>query len=194
MKTGGEARYLALAQRLHPEVSDRLFLLRRSLRVRRRGAWRDVTAPIFSGYVFFRADNDLGALEALRGLSGFIRFLPANSHVQPLGARDAALLGHFLSFGEVAGRSVVTFDEKSRIRVASGPLLGLDGRIVKVDRRKRRARVRLSLYEESFEIDFGFEALAPQAKGSATETNPAPAGRDGSAAQITPAGPLGPAR
>ena len=80
------------------------------------------------------------------------------------------LLGHFLSFGEVAGQSVVTFDEKRRIRVISGPLLGLDGQIVKVDHRKRRARVRLSLYEESFEIDFEFEALEGQVD------NPAPLG------------------
>jgi transcriptional antiterminator NusG len=31
--------------------------------------------------------------------------------------------------------------------------------IVKVDRRKGRARVRLEMYEDSFEVDFGFEAL-----------------------------------
>ena len=31
--------------------------------------------------------------------------------------------------------------------------------IVRVDRRKGRARVRLELYENSFLIDFGFEAI-----------------------------------
>ena len=31
--------------------------------------------------------------------------------------------------------------------------------IVRVDRRKGRARVRLEMYEDSFEVDFGFEAL-----------------------------------
>jgi transcriptional antiterminator NusG len=43
----------------------------------------------------------------------------------------------------------------------SGPLKWLDGKIVKVDRRKHRARVTLELYQEAFEIDFGFEALEP---------------------------------
>jgi transcriptional antiterminator NusG len=35
----------------------------------------------------------------------------------------------------------------------------MEGLIVKVDRRKGRARVRLELYENSFLIDFGFDAL-----------------------------------
>jgi transcription termination/antitermination protein NusG len=179
VKTGAEARYVALARRQRADVDGRLFLLRRSLRVRRRGKWRDVTAPIFAGYVFFRAESgEIRFLETLRGLGGFIRFLPANDHVQPLGSRDESLLSHFLSFGDVAGQSTVMFDENSRIRVLSGPLKGLDGHIVKVDRRKQRARVRLSLYEESFEIDFGFQALEPRSEEPPTEsaggTTPAP--------------------
>jgi transcriptional antiterminator NusG len=35
----------------------------------------------------------------------------------------------------------------------------MEGRVVKVDRRKGRARIRLELYEDSFMIDFGFDAL-----------------------------------
>ena len=53
----------------------------------------------------------------------------------------------------------MTFDENRRIRVVSGPLQGLEGRIVKVDRRKGRARVRLDIYADAFEIDLGFEIL-----------------------------------
>ncbi|MFW5689149.1 MAG: KOW motif-containing protein, partial [Spirochaetota bacterium] len=49
------------------------------------------------------------------------------------------------------------------IEVKEGPLAGLEGRIVKVDRRKQRAKVRLDLYQESFLVDFGFELLAPSA-------------------------------
>ena len=53
----------------------------------------------------------------------------------------------------------MVFDEHNRIRVISGPLKGLEGQIVKVDRRKGRARVKLELYEDSFMIDFGFDSL-----------------------------------
>jgi transcriptional antiterminator NusG len=77
----------------------------------------------------------------------------------PLDRDDTELLNHFLSFGDVVGPSVVYFDEQKRIRVVSGPLRGMEGRIVKVDKRKGRARVKLDLYNESFQIDFGFQAL-----------------------------------
>jgi transcriptional antiterminator NusG len=46
-----------------------------------------------------------------------------------------------------------------RIRITAGPLKDMEGRITRVDRRKGRARVRLEMYADSFEVDFGFEAL-----------------------------------
>jgi transcriptional antiterminator NusG len=36
---------------------------------------------------------------------------------------------------------------------------GLEGQIIKVDKRKKRAKIRLKLYEDSFPIDFGFELI-----------------------------------
>jgi transcriptional antiterminator NusG len=74
-------------------------------------------------------------------------------------SKDQDLLGHFLSYGEIVDKSRVVFDENHRIRVVEGPLKGLEGLIVKVDRRKRRAKVRLELYENSHNVDFGFEVL-----------------------------------
>jgi transcriptional antiterminator NusG len=62
-------------------------------------------------------------------------------------------------FGQVIDKSVVYFDTGKRIRVVSGPLKELEGKIVKVDRRKGRAKVKLDMFENEFLIDFGFEAL-----------------------------------
>jgi transcriptional antiterminator NusG len=53
----------------------------------------------------------------------------------------------------------VSFDINGRISVKEGPLKGYEGKIVHVDKRKRRARVQLDLYKESYHIDFGFELL-----------------------------------
>jgi len=167
IRSQAEARYITLARRRSENIGANLFFLRRSLRVKKGGTWREQTAPIFSGYVFLQADElDAETNRILRTMAGFIRFLPANDRAQPLDSRDEAMLRHFLSFGEVVHKSIVEFDENRRIRVISGPLKGLDGQIVKVDRRKQRARVRLALYQEAFEIDFGFQALEPAATGT----------------------------
>jgi transcriptional antiterminator NusG len=158
--TGNEARFLQIAERVLAGTGVRLLWPRRSLRIRRAGSWRDSIAPIFSSYVFLQAATfDPGVYADLKRTPGFVRFLPSNEAAAPLGLKDQELLSHFLSFGEVVEKSTAVFDENKRIRVISGPLRNLEGLIVRVDRRKGRARVRLEMYEDSFEVDFGFEAL-----------------------------------
>ena len=51
------------------------------------------------------------------------------------------------------------FDENNRIRVVDGPLMRLEGRIVKVDRRKGRARVALTFHGRTMLADLGFEVM-----------------------------------
>jgi len=166
--TGSEPRYLAITGRKLHGTEAQLIWPRRSLRIRRAGAWHESLAPIFSGYVFLQADYiDAELFATLKRAPGFIRFLLSNENIVPLERKDQELLSHFLSFGEVVEKSVAFFDENRRIRVVSGPLKNLEGMIVRVDRRKGRAKVRLEMYDNSFEVDFGFEAL---------ETAPAPGG------------------
>ena len=158
--TRTEARFLAMASKAIADGPARLLWPRRSLRIRRAGVWRDSLAPIFPSYLFLESPSvDPALYTVLRQTPGFIRFLPSNEGLAPLEATDQALLTHFLSFGEVVAKSRAYFDENQRIRIVSGPLKDMEGRIVRVDRRKGRARVRLEMYEDSFEVDFGFEAL-----------------------------------
>ena len=162
VRTGGEERFRRQAAKLLPPERGELFWPRRSLRVRRGGEWRETVTPIFPGYLFLRAEAlDSTLFGVLKSLPGFARFLRNNANIEPLGERDREILLHFLSFGEVVHRSRVSFDAERRIQVIDGPLKALEGRIVRVDRRKGRARVRLELYENSFLIDFGFDDIAP---------------------------------
>ena len=170
VRTGKERQYVKQAQGAIQGSAQELYWPRRALRIRSRGSWKDSVASIFPGYLFLQAEEIPPPLYwALKRISGFLRFLKDNQHIEPLNAHDREILVHFLSYGEIVQRSRVFFDQDNRIRVVSGPLKGLEGRIVKVDRRKGRARVRLELYENAFLIDFGFDALEqaiePGAKG-----------------------------
>jgi transcriptional antiterminator NusG len=158
--TGHEARFLSIAEKRLGEGNAQILWPRRNLRIRRAGIWRDSVAPIFPSYLFLRT-TELGPelFIGLKQIPGFIRCLPSNEKIAPLSGKDQDLLSHFLSFGQVVEKSKAFFDENSRIRIISGPLKNLEGMIVRVDKRKGRARVRLSMYADSFEVDFGFEAL-----------------------------------
>jgi transcriptional antiterminator NusG len=160
VRTGKERQYINQAGKVLQPPSEMLLWPRRALRIRRKGEWKDSVAAIFPGYLFLQAESVEPVLYgALKRISGFLRFLKDNQHIEPLNARDREILMHFLSYGEVVQRSKVYFDRNNRIRVISGPLRGMEGRVVKVDRRKGRARIRLELYEDSFLIDFGFDSL-----------------------------------
>jgi transcription termination/antitermination protein NusG len=151
------------ARRLLPVLGQgRLIVPKKMMPIRRGGKKLQKLLPVFPGYVFIESEDILDELSAywvIRRTPGFIRFLRESSSPSPLSDRDVALLRRFMSFGEYADTSKVTFDENDRIVVLEGPLRGLEGQIVKVNRRKGRAKVLLDMYGEAFPIDLGFEVV-----------------------------------
>jgi len=126
------------------------------------GKIRDELAPVFPGYLFIEVEDSLNArLQwTLRRTEGFFRFLRSNQDICPLSGNDLRTVLHFIGIGSVSEKSKVYFNEADRIVVAEGPLKGLEGNIVKVDKRKGRAKVKLDLYDDSFTIDLAFEVIA----------------------------------
>ena len=169
VRTRAERRFIKLAEAVVEYRPLRLVHPERKLSIRRAGRTVETLAAIFPGYVFLESEELPTELYwELRRVPGFFQFLKENTDVQPLAGEDKRLLLHFLSFGEVIEKSRVRFDEDSRIRVLEGPLSGLEGRIVKVNRRKGRAKVSLDLYGDTFLVDLGFETLEEGENGIAS--------------------------
>lgn len=137
----------------------------RVLNIRKGGIFTKKQLPVFPGYVFIATEEFSSMVyRSIKKLHYFYRFLPNNREPKPLEGRDLDILKHFISFGNAANFSVATFDENDRIIVLEGPLKGLEGYIIKVNKRKGRATVCLDLYQDSFRIDFGFTILSPAGK------------------------------
>jgi transcriptional antiterminator NusG len=139
---------------------QRLFFPKRRLTIRRRGKPVQELKPLFSGYVFIETEKiDTELYKTIKQTPDFFRFLKSNQNITPLSDRDLAIIKHFISFGEVANASKVYFNEADRIVVAEGPLKGLEGNIVKVDKRKRRAKIQVNFSDNSFFLDLAFEVI-----------------------------------
>ncbi|MGA2545114.1 MAG: antiterminator LoaP [Rectinemataceae bacterium] len=160
------------ARRLIPVLGPgRLIIPKKMIPIRRGGDTIKNLMPVFPGYIFIDSEDILGELDAywtIRKTPGFIRFLRDSSSPTPLSDHDVLLLRRFISFGEYADTSKVTFDEHDRIVVLEGPLKGLEGQIIKVNRRKGRAKVLLDMYGEAFPIDLGFEVVERVKGGGGT--------------------------
>jgi transcriptional antiterminator NusG len=169
VKTRAEDKFIKLFRAGHPQVSFPIHFPKRLLDIRKSGKIKSSTPAVFPGYLFIEAADD-GEIRAcqweFRRTEGFYRFLKSNRDITPLADKDLELVLHFINnSGSVAGRSKVYFNENSRIVVVDGPLIGLEGRIIKVDRRKGRAKIKLDLYNDSFSIDLAFEVIGSLEKG-----------------------------
>ena len=167
VKTRAEQQYIRLFRALNPDCTIEIFFPRRALPIRRKGVIIQSNPPVFPGYIFLECEEaDLNHCQwQFRRTSGFYRFLKSNQNIMPLSGKDLETVLHFIKrTGPIAGISRVFFDENARITVVDGPLAGLEGNIIKVDKRKRRAKIKLDLYDDSFTIDLGYELIEPAAE------------------------------
>lgn len=160
VRTGSEEKYIAGVQHLLDHDQGRIVWSHRNLTISRAGKNLESIASLYPGYLFWNTRELYDeAVFALRKGPGFLKFLKSSSEIVPLDGRDASLLCDLLAYGEIMRKSTVRFDENKRIRVVNGPLRHLEGSIVKVDRRKGRARVQLSLHGRTMLVDLGFKVL-----------------------------------
>jgi len=168
VKTKSEEKFIEQLKSQCPDMRLPLHFPRRKLSIRRSGKLKTETPAVFPGYIFIESESTEEIQQYqwdFRKTKGFFRFLMSNQDITPLKDRDLELVLHFINnAGSIAGKSKVYFNENSRIVVIDGPLSGLEGRIVKVDRRKGRAKIMLDLYNDSFTIDLAFEVIDAQMK------------------------------
>jgi transcriptional antiterminator NusG len=170
VKTRDEEKYIKLFYANNPNRKNvHLYFPKREMRIRKMGKTITRFVPVFAGYVFVELEKDDDIMNhywALHLTNGFFRFLPSNKTLHELESSDLELAIHFIrQLGQVASVSKVYFDENEKIVVKEGPLLGLEGRIVKVDRRKGRAKIKLDLYGDSFSVDLSFEMIESTKSG-----------------------------
>lgn len=157
-----EETFLRLSNKLIADEGVSVVFPRRKMEHLKQGKRVQAEVALFPGYVFLRSEGELTPelYGRIKALPGFTHFLKQDGTLSEVRGRDLELLSHFLKFGEVTPKSLVVFDENQRIQVLSGPMEGLEGQIVHVDRRKRRAKVQLTFDHGTFFVTLGFELMA----------------------------------
>jgi transcriptional antiterminator NusG len=163
VKTRSEEKFLAIYRSDNPDTEANLYFPKMAVKERRRGHIVKKVRSIFPGYVFLALDdkdNITGHCRAFSETEGFFRFLPSNTNIRSMKGRDLELITRIIGIdGQVIGVPKVYFDENDHIVIIDGPFQGFEGKIVKVDKRKQRARVVLDLYGESHPIDISFDVV-----------------------------------
>lgn len=165
VQTGNEESYIKNVQKSFNSLLTNIdipsfYFPKRNLPIRKEGKTTMQLHSIFPGYIFLESTSITKEIyNTMRHVKGFYHFLNSNTDIVALTGKDLQILKHFLSFGTVINTSKVYFDENDKIVVKYGPLQGLEGQIIKVDKRKKRAKIQLDFANTEFTLDLAFEVI-----------------------------------
>ncbi len=129
------------------DAFDELFSPKRRTLSKVRGELAEGLEPLLPGYVIAVArPDDLDAVaEALRRTPRFTRLVGVGETFAPLSDQEVSWICAFTQRGDRTVEMSEGFVEGGRVVVTSGPLVGKEVLITKVNRRKRTAEVELSI-------------------------------------------------
>ena len=139
------------------------------LHERRHGKWWPVRRIVFPGYVFIRVGMAPRAYYYIKQLPHVIRLLGTDG---PEAVPDAQMeiVQAFANGGRDFGMSEGDKIDGKTV-ITSGPLSQLEGKIVKVNARARRATVEVPILDATYQVDAGIivsQADTPASEADAT--------------------------
>ncbi len=139
-----------------PAVLERCFVPYYEEKKCIRGKWTVRQKLLFPGYVFMITENIEELYMQLKQVIGLTKLLGTGDEVIPLREEETEFL---LSFG---GKDQVVemsegIIEGSQVKVLSGPLMGKEGLIRKIDRHKRKAYLEIEMFGRVQKVQVGLE-------------------------------------
>ena len=107
-----------------------------------KGKMVDIEHDLLPGYVFLYADNeplDIGRVQSIQGV--FRCLCTSDRHYELYGSDEQFALMLLHHHGRIGKTKV--YEEGQRIRICEGSFEGLETKILKVDRRKKRMQIEI---------------------------------------------------
>ncbi len=120
------------------------------------GVSHTIKKVMFPGYVFLDADDTEALYMELKKVNGLTKLLAVGDEVVPLSEKETAFLMRFGGPEHVVEMSEGII-ENSKVRILSGPLMGLETMIRKIDRHKKKAWVEMEMLGEMRLVQVGLD-------------------------------------
>lgn len=141
---GKEEKIAFLFEQLFHDI--KIIFPKRKLSWRKKGKIFDIIKPLFSGYLFVSANN-----ERIRELNLWLQFQKIDAWLVqfgnlliPITTEEMQLIQQLMCNRDIIERSeVLKIGEK--IRIVSGPLVGMEGIVEKYSKRNRRVIIKVTI-------------------------------------------------
>ena len=120
------------------------------------GQWHEEKERLLPGYMFVVTDDPKPVSEALGRMTEFTRLLGTGSSFCPVRPEEEDLLIKLTNGKEEIGMSYGVI-EKGVLKVRSGVLRGMESRIKKIDRHKRKGFLSMRLEDQEKLVGVGLE-------------------------------------
>lgn len=156
VKTGEEEDMRKYLETLLPDINMKILIPKRKLQERRKGKVYEVIKTLLPGYVLVKTEMDVDFYYRLKKLPGLLKILRDESEPLPIPEHEIAVILALTNQGDVIDFSEI-YKEGDRIKVARGPMKGLEGIIESYDHRKKRLKIRLEILGQVKKVDIGAE-------------------------------------
>lgn len=129
---------------------------KRKLIERRQGKRQLVLKKLFPGYVLLKTEMDFKKYYTLKKVPHLIKIVHSGEYFTKIPEREMSLLLQLMDQKGIVDFSKVYLTD-SKIVIKSGPLVGMEGLIKAVDRRKMRIKIIVHFMGLARKIDVGIE-------------------------------------
>ena len=132
---------------------------KRQLRERQEGMWEEVLRPLFPGYILAKGEMSETDCFQIRRLDHVIKVLCDETGLpSKIDVSEIQILLKLLANGEVIKPSKA-IEKGDTIDILEGPLKQLQGLVVSVNKRKKRAKVLLNFLGKQRTVEIGLEII-----------------------------------
>ncbi len=159
VKTNNEQ---SIVEHLEKAFGDKykFYAPKRVMRERHSKKWVMILRPLFSGYILFQGKFEKTDYYQMKNIPGVYYLIKNEKGPIPMLKDEIELINHLLRFSndDAIGSSDI-YMEGQAIFVVNGPLEAMEGIIVSVNKRKGRAKVRLSVGGEEKLVELAVNML-----------------------------------
>ncbi len=130
----------------------------RKLCIKRKGKFSWELKNLFPGYFFINKKLESIDVKKISKLNGVVKILQNYKNPTIVPVEDMKLILSLLDNNAHIPESKV-FYENDRVIIKAGPLMNMEGRIIAVDKRKKRITIRLPFFNTIKDIQFSFELI-----------------------------------
>ena len=161
-KTGSERSLCLWIDKYVPEaLYDACFVPLVEQNKKINGEWRNISKPLFPGYIFVSASEDgiNDFAEYLKLYKKFAVVLNTDGVFTPINEEELYLIEKAFFNNGILGTSIGTL-EGDRINIISGPLKGFEGSIIWINRHKRAATIEIKMFGRVSRVNIGLEIIS----------------------------------